>query len=101
MARTDISKFHGQVRKCTCGKADNPAKESMRCCSFCFDRGFVAECTSCDGKGQVMEKMAGGPGTMKSTCNACGGVGVFAVNRPEDWVEPVKVEPAAVDEVTA
>lgn len=85
-----IAKYHGKVSKCTCGKADQPARESMRSCSFCFDRGFVAECLGCDGKGQISEEMAGGPGFMKSTCNACGGIGKFAVNKPADWVDEPK-----------
>ncbi len=98
-----ISRYHGKVSKCTCGKADQPARESMRACSICFDRGFVAECMACDGKGQTTEKMAGGPGMMKSTCNACGGLGRFAVNKPEDWVEPAPPAPAETktDEVAA
>lgn len=86
-----IARFHGKVSKCTCGKADQPARESMQACKFCFDRGFVAECLSCDGKGQISEKVAGAQsGVMNVTCNCCGGIGTFAVNKPADWVdEPV------------
>ena len=90
MASSDISRFHGRVTKCDCGLADNPSRDSLRVCAFCFGRAFVAECLHCDGKGQIEEKVAGSAaGTMKSTCNACGGIGKFAVNRPADWVDPV------------
>jgi DnaJ-class molecular chaperone len=47
----------------------------------------VAQCMACEGKGQVVQKMAGGPGTMSATCSMCGGVGKFGVNKPADWEE--------------
>jgi hypothetical protein len=89
MASNDISKYHGRVSKCDCGLYDHPERQSDRSCKICFGRAFVAECTGCDGKGQVLETMAGGPGTMKATCNKCGGVGRFGVNKPADWVDAV------------
>lgn len=99
----NISQFHGEVSKCGCGLADHPENMGARACQFCFGRGFVAACTACEGKGQIDQKMAGGPGTMKSTCIPCGGVGSFGVNRPADWPEEVKEEAAepAPEEATA
>ena len=88
----DISRYHGIVTKCTCGIADHPENMTERACRLCFGRGFVAECTACEGKGQTDQKMAGGPGMMKSTCIACGGVGKFGVNKPADWKEPEEEE---------
>ena len=90
-----IQIYHGEVKKCTCGIADNPGS-SERSCSFCFNRGFVASCLACEGKGQVTQKMAGGPGTMSATCIACGGIGMFGVNKPEGWTD----EPVAAEEPT-
>lgn len=93
MASNDISKYHGRVTKCHCGIADHPEGNSERACKQCFGRGFLAECRACDGKGQTLQAMAGGPGTHTATCNCCGGIGTFGVNRPADWMEEVKVEP--------
>lgn len=97
----NIQQYHGEVTKCGCGIADQPAGNSERACRFCFGRGFVAECNSCGGSGQLDQKMAGGPGTMKSTCIPCGGVGMFGVNRPADWIEPVQEVEPAKEEVSA
>lgn len=86
----NISRFHGQVRKCSCGLADQPAQQNLQACRICFGRGFVAECLGCDGKGQCIASVNGSDptlGTMKSTCNACGGVGSFAVPKPADWAD--------------
>lgn len=96
MANTSISQYHGQVRKCDCGIADNPEKMGERACRICFGRGFVAECLACEGKGQTLQKMAGGPGTMTATCTPCGGVGVYGVRKPEDWAEPMPQESLAL-----
>jgi RecJ-like exonuclease len=98
MARNDISRFHGVVTPCTCGIYEHPEKMGQYSCKLCFGRGFVAACTNCDGKGQIQEKMAGGPGMMKSTCNCCGGQGSFGVNKPADWVKPVKEEATVLTE---
>lgn len=98
MANSDISKYHGEVSKCNCGLADHPENIGERACKFCFGRGFVAQCTACNGVGQIDQKMAGGPGMMKSTCIPCGGVGFFGVNRPQDWVEPAKAAAAPAQE---
>lgn len=97
MAST-ISQYYGEIRKCTCGLADlgDKPRQSFRACPICFDRGFVAECLACNGKGQCIATVNGADpslGTMKSTCNACGGQGSFAVRRPEDWVDAVPAAP--------
>jgi hypothetical protein len=94
----NISKHHGEVSPCTCGTYSakdgsvNPERTGQRACNICFGRGFVAECTRCGGQGQIVENMAGGPGTMKSTCIACGGIGKFAVNKPKDWIDDAPEE---------
>ena len=104
MAET-IRKYHGEVSICNCGCYDkkkgevDPEHGGQRSCGICFGRGFVAACTRCGGKGSITENMAGGPGTMGSTCIACGGVGRFGVNKPEDWTDeqPKEAEPEAVE----
>ena len=95
----NISDYHGEVSICGCGIYKNPNKPREKACKFCFDRGFVAKCLGCDGKGQIEEKMAGGPGKMMSTCLACGGIGSFGVNKPQYWEdEPKEVEKDAETE---
>ncbi len=84
---SNIQQYHGEVSVCSCGIYEHPEGTGERGCKLCFNRGFVAACTACDGKGQVMQKMAGGPGTHTATCNICGGVGRFGVNKPADWDE--------------
>ena len=91
----DISKYHGEVSVCECGlyekvKGENaviphPEKQSLRACGHCFGRGFLAQCKACNGKGQVEQDMAGGPGKMSSTCIPCGGKGSLGVKQPADW----------------
>lgn len=93
MATTTIAQYHGEVSLCDCGIYEHPEKAGERACRICFGRGFVAKCTKCEGKGQIREDMAGGPGKMWSTCNACGGVGKFGVKKPENWVDDPKPEP--------
>ena len=100
-AAIGVSRFHGQVRECSCGLYQHPENERERACTFCLNRGFVAECTACDGKGQLIEKMAGGPGTMKATCNACGGIGTFPARKPEGWVDAPKEVPQPQEETSA
>ena len=80
-----ISDFHGKVSKWS---ACRNAEGQEQSCGICFSRGFVAECMGCEGRGHRIENMAGGPGTFKSTCPACGGRGTFGVNKPANWVEP-------------
>ena len=101
MASNDISRYHGRVSKCDCGLYDHPERQSDRSCKVCFGRAFVAECTACEGKGQTMEKMAGGPGMHTATCNRCGGIGRFGVNKPADWVDAVPVAAEPVQETAA
>jgi hypothetical protein len=92
----NISQYHGKISECSCGIHRHPEKQSERSCRFCFGRGFVAECTACEGKGQLTTCVNGTDvklGTMKATCNCCGGVGLFGVNKPADWADEVKAEP--------
>jgi len=96
MANTSISRFHGPVSPCGCGMYEHPEKQSERACRLCMGRAFVAECLSCEGKGSVMQNMAGGPGTHTATCSACGGQGSYGVNKPDDWSDAPKAEQLAV-----
>ena len=89
----DISKYHGEVSECTCGINGHPERQGERACGMCFGRGFVAKCKSCDGNGQISEKVAGGPGMMKSTCTPCGGHGFFGVRKPDWWCEQTLESP--------
>ena len=66
-----LDDFRGEVKPCTCDKTSELA------CTMCRGRFFVAKCLSCLGKGQIEENVAGGPGTLKSTCNICGGTGTL------------------------
>ena len=89
----NISQHHGEVSKCPCGIIDHPdTPNSEKACRQCYNRGFIAKCKACDGQGQIKAAMAGGPGTMSSTCIPCGGTGSFGVNKPADWVEEAKTE---------
>lgn len=99
MATENISKYHGVVSLCDCGIYQHPERQGERACRFCFGRGFVADCLGCDGKGRNEVPVNGKDpklGMMSSTCNFCGGVGKFAVNKPADWVD----EPVAEEETT-
>lgn len=91
---TKMSDYYGEVSVCrNCKNAEGIAED----CKHCFSRGYLAQCMNCNGTGQFEAPMAGGPGTMKSTCAPCGGTGHFGVNKPEGWVE----EPAKQQEITA
>lgn len=101
---TSISAFRGKVSLCSCTNHD-PAKPVG--CNRCYSRGYLAECLGCMGTGQKEEPVAGGNGTMKSTCPICGGSGSMGVNKPADWdaLHPVavaeEVVPAAEPELAA
>lgn len=86
-----ITDFRGKVSKCSCTNS-NPATPMS--CNRCFSRGFLAECLRCMASGQIEEPVAGGNGTMKSTCAVCGGSGHLGVPKPEDWdaLHPVAAE---------
>ena len=94
----NISAYHGEVKPCDCGLYEHPERMGEKSCRQCFGRGFTASCTGCEGTGQILEKMAGGPGTMSATCSFCGGNGKFGVNKPANWDE---THPAAVPETSA
>jgi len=101
MANTSISQYHGVVRPCSCGLYEHPEGNNERACRICMGRGFVAECLACEGKGMLLQKMAGGPGTHTATCSMCGGATCFGVNKPADWEEthPKEVPQGAFAEV--
>jgi hypothetical protein len=97
----NISAYHGEVSACSCGIYEHPERTGERACRACFNRGFVAVCTACDGQGQIEQKMAGGPGTMKATCSLCGGGGRYGVNKPADWDETHPKELAVPEQEAA
>lgn len=90
-----ISDYYGKISKCACTNPD--LAES--CQKGCFCRGYVAECLMCMKAGMIEENVAGSSGKMKVTCPACGGKGIFAVNKPADWdiLHPETVADAAGD----
>ena len=79
-----LDDFRGEVRPCTCKPQGDEA------CTMCRGRHFVAQCLSCLGKGQTEENMAGGPGTMKSTCNICGGTGTLPATKAQYETQEAK-----------
>lgn len=96
----NLKDFHGKISKCFCTNSD---PSTPMACQRCFARGYVAECLSCQGTGQVEEPVAGaGKGTMRSTCGVCGGKKVFGVNKPKDWDithPPVEEKEEATEEM--
>lgn len=100
-----LERYRGTVRRCPhCNlssrskdKSDAIAADRMalgRACGTCLGRGFVADCLNCEATGMYKGSAAafgGGDHLHASTCNYCGGTGMFAVNRPADW----KDEPPA------
>ena len=101
MASENISKYHGVVSPCDCGTYAHPERQGERSCRICFGRGFVADCTACNGKGKNEVPVNGSDpslGVMASTCNKCGGIGKFGVNKPADWQDEPPA-PVAQEEV--
>lgn len=79
---TKLTDYYGPARKCImCLPAVNIHHVF---CQTCFNRGYVAMCLNCDGKGKTTVPVGGSVGTMDSTCNFCGGRGTFAVSK-EYW----------------
>ena len=100
----NISQYHGDIRLCECGIVEHPEKQGDQACRFCFGRGFVAQCKACHGKGKNEVAVNGNDkslGVMSSTCNPCGGIGVYGVNKPADWDETHPKEVVAPEAETA
>ena len=76
-----ITQFHGVVKKCSCHNPEVPSY-----CGICLSRGYLATCLACSGTGLVKAPTFGTSGTMNSTCDKCGGKGVFPVKKPEGWI---------------
>ena len=76
----DPSDFWGVARKCrVCLPAVNVHHNF---CQTCFNRGYVAVCIACGGKGQAEETAPwGNHSKMTSICHWCGGKGTFAVTK--------------------
>lgn len=85
----DLRQFHGVVKKCeTCTNPDLPMD-----CRRCFCRGYLAVCLNCSGTGQITSDVAGSAsGTMRSTCDKCGGTGFFSARKPEEVEEDTEAE---------
>lgn len=89
----DPADFYGLATKCrVCLPAVNVHHNF---CKVCQNRGYVASCTNCGGKGQ-QEEMApwGNKSKMTSICHWCGGTGVFAVTKEyyDDHRDPEEAE---------
>src|ERR1035437_5398030 len=72
----DLSIYKGDIRICPfCKPLD---RLSGRSCPFCMSRGYVAACLNCDGTGLCTAKSIwDGKSDHSSTCNMCGGKGLF------------------------
>jgi len=88
----NLAKYRGEVKPCPLctNRPPNAALDAMlsgKACRLCKGHGFVAMCTNCNGTGiyQGTTVWDGGLNPHQSTCNPCGGAGVFAVRKPADW----------------
>ena len=88
----DLSQYKGPVSRCN--QCNVEQRMSGRSCTRCLDRGFVAKCLACDGKGlRTMGSVwDGGQSQYTSPCGICGGKGVFPASKPKDWVDEITVD---------
>ena len=103
----DLSQYRGEIKRCPLCSQRTPdaaldALTSGKSCKLCMSQGFVAMCTNCKGTGQFSGRTVwdGGRSEHTSVCTPCGGVGVFATKRPENWADPLPVEPEVVENTT-
>jgi len=75
----NLSDYRGPVSKCGLCLPNQGVSHVF--CQHCFDRGYVALCLNCDGKGKTVVSVGGSVGTMESTCNLCGGKGHFPASK--------------------
>lgn len=84
-----LDRYKGKVRRCPHCTPERILNDPQgRACLTCLNRGFVADCLNCEATGMYKGSAAafgGGDHLHASTCNYCGGKGVFPVNKPTDW----------------
>jgi DnaJ-class molecular chaperone len=106
----NLAKYKGRIHRCPhCNFSNQSRTDALKmemltlgkACATCMGRGFVADCLNCEATGMYKGSAAafgGGDHMHASTCNYCGGTGMFAVNQPENWKDE---PPVAAQEVLA
>ena len=94
----NMAECKGVVRPCPYCKKEDIL--SGRACAWCLSQRYVADCLKCDGTGLNHGRSIwdGGKSSHQSTCNYCGGKGMFPA-RAKDYAPPVTV--AELEAVTA
>ena len=95
-----MAQYKGEVRPCPfCKPLD---KLSGAACRWCLSQGYVAMCLNCNGTGSETRGAVwdGGKTQHSSTCNQCGGKGVFPA-RAADYVPPPQPTPAQDEPIVA
>jgi len=94
----NLSKFRGPVRPCPMCRPGDELLRGMQSCRLCLGNRFVAKCLNCDGTGMYSGRSPwdGGRSEQSSTCDKCGGQGVFPAKRPADWPDEEVASAAAV-----
>ena len=78
----NLADYKGDIRVCPfCKPLD---RLSGRACNQCMSRGYVAVCLNCDGTGlHTAKSVWDGKSDHTSTCNLCGGRGLFPASERE------------------
>lgn len=102
----DLARYRGVIRRCPhCTPERLLSDPSGKTCASCLGHGFVAMCKNCGGDGLYKgsaSAFGGGDVPHMSTCNPCGGTGMFAVRKPEGWKDqPTVGTPDASTPATA
>lgn len=86
----NMAECKGTVRPCPYCKKEDIL--SGRACAWCLSQRYVADCLKCDGTGLNHGRSVwdGGKSSHQSTCNYCGGKGMFPA-RAKDYAPPVTV----------
>ena len=87
---TDLAQFKGEVTPCAFCSPERLALGHF--CQWCMSRGYTAKCTNCDAKGIHKGKAVWDGGSEHaSTCNPCGGTGVFPATESDykRWLQKV------------
>lgn len=95
----NLADYKGTVKPCPiCStRTKSAAMDTLmsgRACKVCLGHGYVADCKNCGGTGLYKGRTVwdGGRSEHTSTCTPCGGQGVFATKKPDNWVEPPVAE---------
>jgi hypothetical protein len=78
----NLSDYKGDIRICPfCKPLD---RLGGRACNQCMSRGYVAVCLNCDGTGlHTAKSVWDGKSDHTSTCNLCGGKGLFPASETD------------------